>query len=238
MIAGILIGIVAGLLANELCEFSPWCARKLVRWSAFRRYTDPDRAEMRAEELTAVINDRPGNLFKLITAVGFAAGAVIASDRRAVVPEDVWARVHQAGDAVRRSVNERDAAQMRARQARDFHLALQAEYPHRHAPLLQQALIAAFTVGLEAVGCWFAVQALGNGQAETLLWTVLFLAVLAAGEVGLDYASERSSRVWRLLSSGLLVFVAGLGTLRFLYLVTVGADGTVAALVGAGAPGR
>ena len=53
MIAGILLGIVAGLLANELCEFSPWCARKLVRWSAFRRYADPGRAEMRAEELTA-----------------------------------------------------------------------------------------------------------------------------------------------------------------------------------------
>ena len=84
MIAGILLGIVTGLLANELCEFSPWCARKIVRWSAFLRYTDPGRAEVRAEELTAVINDRPGNLFKLITAVCFAAGAVIVSGRRAV----------------------------------------------------------------------------------------------------------------------------------------------------------
>ncbi len=86
MIAGIVLGIVAGLLANELCEFSPWCARKLVRWSAFRRYTDPSRAEMRAEELTAVINDRPGNLFNLITAVSFAANAVIVSGRHAVAP--------------------------------------------------------------------------------------------------------------------------------------------------------
>ena len=87
MIAGIVLGIIAGLLANELCEFSPWCARKLVRWSAFRRYVDPGRAEMRAEELTAVINARPGNLFKLITAVGFAANAVIVSSRRAVARE-------------------------------------------------------------------------------------------------------------------------------------------------------
>ena len=84
MIAGILLGIVAGLFANELCEFSPWCARKLVRWSAFRQYTDRGRAEMRADEWTAVINDRPGNLFKLITAVGFTAAAVIVSGRRAV----------------------------------------------------------------------------------------------------------------------------------------------------------
>ncbi len=84
MIAGILLGIVAGLLANELCEFSPWCARKLVRWSAFRQYTDRNRAEMRAQEWTAVINDRPGNLFKLITALNFTAAAVIVSGRRAV----------------------------------------------------------------------------------------------------------------------------------------------------------
>jgi len=84
VITGILLGIVAGLLAYELCEFSPWCARKLVRWSAFRQYTDRGRAEMRAEEWTALINDRPGNLFKLITAVAFTAAAVIASGRRAV----------------------------------------------------------------------------------------------------------------------------------------------------------
>jgi hypothetical protein len=135
--------------------------------------------------------------------------------------EDLWARVHQAGDAVRRSVDDRDAAQVRAREARDFHLAVQAEYPHRHAPLLRQALIAAVTVGLDGVACWFAAQALGNGQDETLLWTVLFLAVLASGEVALDYASEHSARAWRLLAGGLLVFVAGLGVLRFLYLATV-----------------
>jgi CBS domain-containing protein len=87
VIVGILLGIGTGLLANELCEFSPWCARKLVHWSAFRRYTDPGRAEMRAEELTALINDRPGNLFKLITAVCFAADAVIVCGRRALARE-------------------------------------------------------------------------------------------------------------------------------------------------------
>jgi diguanylate cyclase (GGDEF)-like protein len=38
---------------------------------------------LRAEEWTTVINDRPGNLFKLITAVGFSATAVIVSGRRA-----------------------------------------------------------------------------------------------------------------------------------------------------------
>jgi hypothetical protein len=147
--------------------------------------------------------------------------------------EDLWTRVHQAGDAFRRSVRERAAARVQARQARDFHLAVQAEYPHRRAPLLRQVLIAAFTVALDAVACWFAAQALDEGQTETLLWTVLFLAVLACGEVALDYYSERSHRAWRLLAGSLLVFVTGLGVLRFLYLATVGGTGPVAALVGA-----
>jgi mycothiol system anti-sigma-R factor len=91
VIAVILIGIGCAYLGNELCEFSPWCARKLARWSAFRRYADPGRAEMRAEELAAVINARPGNLLKLITAAGFAGAAVIVSARRAVAQESAAA---------------------------------------------------------------------------------------------------------------------------------------------------
>ncbi|MFD1930116.1 MULTISPECIES: hypothetical protein [Nonomuraea] len=34
------------------------------------------RAEVRAEELTALINSRPGKLLKLFTAIGFAVTAV------------------------------------------------------------------------------------------------------------------------------------------------------------------
>jgi hypothetical protein len=147
--------------------------------------------------------------------------------------EDLWARAHQAGDAVCRGVEDKDKAQLHARHARDFHLAVQAEYPHRRAPLMRQALIAAFTTGLDGVACWFAAQALGNGQTETLLWTALFLAVLGTGEVALDHYSEHSHRVWQLLVGGLLLFVAGLGVLRFLYLATVGGNGPIAALVGA-----
>lgn len=78
----ILFAVLSGLAVNECCELSPWCARKLVRWSAHCRYTDAARADARAEELTALIDDRPGKLFKLITALGFAAGAVMASVRR------------------------------------------------------------------------------------------------------------------------------------------------------------
>jgi len=183
--------------------------------------------------MSATPMDGPGGQDHTMTPAD-VAGFVREFNASNQAHEDLWARVHQAGDAVRRSVDDRDAAQVRARQARDFHLAVQAEYPHRRAPLLRQALIAVVTVGLDGVACWFAAQALGNGQAETLLWTVLFLAVLASGEVALDYASEHSARAWRLLAAGLLVFVAGLGVLRFLYLATVGGNETIGALVGAG----
>jgi hypothetical protein len=147
--------------------------------------------------------------------------------------EALWTLVHQVRDAVRRSVGSRDAAQVRARQARDFHLTVQAEYPLRRAPLPRQVCLAGCTIGLDAVACWFAAQALGDSQTETLLWALLFLAVLAGGEVGLDYCSERGGRAWHLLVTGLSAFVIGLGVLRFLYLATVGSNGVVVALVGA-----
>jgi hypothetical protein len=147
--------------------------------------------------------------------------------------EALWTRVLQAGDAVRRAVHERDASQLRARHARSFHLAVQAEYPHRTSPLLRQVFIAMSALGLDTVACWFAAQALGDGQVETLLWTVLFLALLAGGEVSLDYYSDRGGSAWRLLVTGLVAFVTGLGILRFLFLATVSAVGTATALVGA-----
>ncbi|MBV9384081.1 MAG: hypothetical protein JOY82_09880 [Streptosporangiaceae bacterium] len=147
--------------------------------------------------------------------------------------EDTWTRAHQAADMVRRGTGEERLAQQDAREAREFHLAVQAEHPHRRASLLRQAIVAALTVGLDAVACWFAAQALGNGQLETLFWAGLFLAILASGEIALDYYSDRNRKAWRLLVLGLVLFVAGLGVLRFLYLATVGTNGAAAALVGA-----
>ncbi|GAA2128866.1 C-terminal helicase domain-containing protein [Actinomadura napierensis] len=79
-----LFAILSGLAINECCEISPWAARKLVHWSARRCYVDPVRAEVRAEELAALIDDRPGKLFKLITALGFVTGAIMSAVRRAV----------------------------------------------------------------------------------------------------------------------------------------------------------
>jgi hypothetical protein len=69
-LAQILLAIAVGLAVSEFSEVCPWAARKLVRWSAHRRYAPPSRAELRAEELAAYIDDRPGRLFKLITRTG------------------------------------------------------------------------------------------------------------------------------------------------------------------------
>jgi hypothetical protein len=69
-------GVCSALAVNECCDLSPWAARKVACWSARLRYADSDRAETRAEELAAVIDERPGKLFKLITALCFAGGAI------------------------------------------------------------------------------------------------------------------------------------------------------------------
>lgn len=77
-------GVCLALAANECCELSPWAAEKIARWSARLRYSDPSRAEVRAEELAALVEDRPGKLLKLITALSFAGAAVHAWMLRAV----------------------------------------------------------------------------------------------------------------------------------------------------------
>jgi hypothetical protein len=92
----ILLGVLIGLLINECCEVSPWVARRLVRWAARRRYANPTRAEVRAEEHVTLIDDLPGKLFKLVTAVSFVAVALAASGLRAArgalnrQPRDGW----------------------------------------------------------------------------------------------------------------------------------------------------
>jgi hypothetical protein len=79
----VLVAVLTGLAVNEFCEVSPWAARTLVRWSARHRYDDPARAAIRVEELAGLIDDRPGKLFKLLTALGFVAIAIAAEVRRA-----------------------------------------------------------------------------------------------------------------------------------------------------------
>jgi hypothetical protein len=147
--------------------------------------------------------------------------------------EDLWTRVLQAVHGVRDAAKNMRAALDRASQTRLAYSAIQAEDPERRAHRSRQLALAVFTVLLDAIACNFAAQALGNNQFQTYVWTVLFLAVLAGGEFALDHYAERSRRVWRAVVILLTGFIAGLGVLRFSYLITVGTDSTLAALVGA-----
>ncbi|MGH3698605.1 MAG: hypothetical protein ACRDQY_03865, partial [Pseudonocardiaceae bacterium] len=62
---------VVGLLVMESYQTTSWLADKLMRWSVRLRYTDtPERATVRGEELTSLLEDLP-TLFKLPTAGGF-----------------------------------------------------------------------------------------------------------------------------------------------------------------------
>ena len=110
---------------------------------------------------------------------------------------------------------------------------IQAERPRRRSPLPRQVGLAAGTVAFDGVACCFAAQALNGGQDSTLIWTVLFLAVLAGGEIGLDFYRDRNLHTWRILAWIISAFVVLLGVLRFWFLAVIGADDLVAAFTGA-----
>jgi hypothetical protein len=104
----VLIAIFTGLAVNEFCDVSPWAARKLIRWSARHRYDDPARAGIRAEELASLIDERPGKLLKLITALGFVAMAITTETRKAVMHR-IPKKVIQAWRNFRKEVTGRPA---------------------------------------------------------------------------------------------------------------------------------
>ncbi|MGW5412470.1 hypothetical protein [Actinomadura geliboluensis] len=80
------LAVAAGILATECTDIAPWCAVRLARWAACRRYADdPERAALRAAELESVLVMRPTRILKLMTALAFAADAVPTSRRWGVV---------------------------------------------------------------------------------------------------------------------------------------------------------
>jgi len=147
--------------------------------------------------------------------------------------EDQYLRARQMADLAGRAEKIAVAAAGTAEAAKIACRAVQAERPRRRAPLPRQITLALVTVGLDSVACYFAAQALGGSQDATLVWAALFLAVLAGGEVALDFYRDRNPRAWRGLAVLLGVFITGLGILRFWYLATVGYGGLVPAAAGA-----
>lgn len=73
----IILGVLLVLVVNEAWNVSPWVAQMLVRWSARLRYPDAELRATRTEELAALINERPGKLLKLCTALSFAVAALM-----------------------------------------------------------------------------------------------------------------------------------------------------------------
>jgi hypothetical protein len=74
--AEVAIAVASGLLINEMTEISPWAARRLVAWSARVKYGTTERGRIRGVELVTLIEERPGKLLKLLTALGFTGAAL------------------------------------------------------------------------------------------------------------------------------------------------------------------
>ncbi len=147
--------------------------------------------------------------------------------------EDQCLRACQAADIAVRSTRAAELSAAAAKSATVAYRTVQAERLRRRAPLPRQVFFALVTVALDGVACYFAAQTLDGSQDATLVWTALFLAVLAGGEVALDFYRDRNLRVWRALAILTGVFVTLLGILRFWFLATIGTGGLVPAFAGA-----
>jgi hypothetical protein len=109
----VLLSIVLGLLVNEITNFSPWVARKTVRWAARHWTKDDELVNIYEEEWSALVNERPGNLFKVFTAFWFASGAAV----RIVVREK---RQRRSSRILRRQQLVQDGAQERRPYVRHY----------------------------------------------------------------------------------------------------------------------
>jgi len=147
--------------------------------------------------------------------------------------EDQCLRTCQAADIAARSARLAELSAVAAKNATIAHRTVQDERPRRRAPLPRQVIFALMTVALDGVACYFAAQALDGSQDATLVWTGLFLAVLAGGEVALDFYRDRNLRNWHALAILTGAFVTLLGILRFWFLATIGTGGLVPAVAGA-----
>jgi len=68
------LGVLASLAVNEMCDVSAWLAARLIPVAARLWTRDPERREIYAEAWLAIVNERPGKLFKLGTALAFLGG--------------------------------------------------------------------------------------------------------------------------------------------------------------------
>ncbi|MFB9356761.1 SsgA family sporulation/cell division regulator [Actinoplanes nipponensis] len=77
--------ILLGLAINEMCDISPWMAKQVVAVAARLNYIDHELRAIRGEEWAGLLDERPGKLFKLATALGFLAAAFGSRMRRRTI---------------------------------------------------------------------------------------------------------------------------------------------------------
>jgi hypothetical protein len=75
-VLGVLGAILLGVLANDIWALSAPLARRTVVLAARLWARDQEQAEILAEEWRAYIDDRPGQVLKLLTATAFLLAAV------------------------------------------------------------------------------------------------------------------------------------------------------------------
>jgi hypothetical protein len=83
----LVLALIAAIIIEVLFDISTRVARRLVSWSAYRIYVDdPERAETRAQEWKAVIEEAPKyfSLFQAVPFAGVAVGKITARRCRAV----------------------------------------------------------------------------------------------------------------------------------------------------------
>ncbi len=101
----------------------------------------------------------------------------------------------------------------------------------RRVRLPRRTLLAIATSGPAGVACYFSALGLDAAPGSTLVWTVLFLGVLAGGVLALSFYRERDRQIWRLLAVLLGGFIGLLGMLRYWPLALMGLTSLGPALI-------
>lgn len=71
IVAAIVFGVVGGVLANDVGDWSSWLARKMMRQAAYLWTPDATLAEVYAEKWQRSSTSGPGSLLKLLTGLGY-----------------------------------------------------------------------------------------------------------------------------------------------------------------------
>ncbi|WP_435209412.1 hypothetical protein [Micromonospora sp. bgisy143] len=83
-IALFVLGVVLTAVVTEFTEVSPWLASRIVLKAAKAWTNDLELQAVYAEEWLAIIEERPGKLFKLFTALSFYGSAITSRAARGV----------------------------------------------------------------------------------------------------------------------------------------------------------